>query len=181
MTLLFRSLPPAGTRTTTTTGAQIIEAEGATQPLTNLLNSPNVGIHTYAAAVLYHMANDKPEAIRKRLSMDLNQALFRDEAAGWPHSNDMDLTLMADTDPYQDQMFMGSNAGPPSIHSSSSRPNPYHTYDPNGMDALHSTYGHVEAPMDMDFDAMEALPNPPSHQSHPGPGSQVAPWYDTDL
>lgn len=122
------------------------------------------------------MANDKPEAIRKRLSMDLNQALFRDESGGWPNANDMDLTLMADSDPYQDQMF----AGPPSIHSSSSRPNPYHTYDPNGMDALHSTYGHVEAPMDMDFDGMDALPNPPSHQPSHATG-QVAPWYDTDL
>ena len=140
-----------------------------------------MAISTYAAAVLFFMANDKPEAIRKRLSMDLNQALFRDESGTWPHGNDMDLTLMADPDPYHEQMFLGSSAGPPSIHSSSSRPNPYHTYDPNGMEALHSAYAHVEAPMDMDFDhghGMEQGP-PPQQQLHPQ--SAQAAWYDTDL
>ena len=139
-----------------------------------------MAVSTYAAAVLFYMANDKPEAIRKRLSMDLNQALFRDESGNWPHGNDMDLTLMADSDPYHEQMFLGSSAGPPSIHSSSSRPNPYHTYDPNGMEALHSTYGPVDTPMDMDFDHGMEPPLPQqSAQQQLHPATQA--WYDTDL
>ena len=134
-------------------------------------------IATYAAGVLMSMANDKPEAIRKRLSLDLGQALMRDDAGPWPHVNDVDLALMADSDAYHEHMFLGSSAGPPSIHSSSSRPNPYQTYDPSGMDGMHPAYGHIEAPMDLDpFEhGMEpALPQPQTQQMHSA-------WYDSDL
>lgn len=39
-------------------GAEMIEQEGATAPLTDLLNSHNEGVATYAAAVLYHMSEE---------------------------------------------------------------------------------------------------------------------------
>ena len=136
------------------------------------------------------MSSDKPPEYRKRLSVELTQSLCflgREESANWQPGTEMDLTgLMAD-DPYgQEQMFLGSSAGPPSIHSSSSRPNPYHTYDPSGMDTLHGTYGHVEAAgMDMDFDhTMEpSLPQQSAQQPQPvqPQAAQQMAWYDTDL
>lgn len=42
-------------------GAEIIEQEGATAPLTELLHSRNEGVATYAAAVLFRMSEDKPQ------------------------------------------------------------------------------------------------------------------------
>lgn len=44
-------------------GAEIIEQEGATAPLTELLHSRNEGVATYAAAVLFRMSEDKPQVI----------------------------------------------------------------------------------------------------------------------
>merc|ERR1719187_1754365 len=43
-------------------GADKIEEEGATAPLTELLHSRNEGVATYAAAVLFRMSEDKPQA-----------------------------------------------------------------------------------------------------------------------
>ena len=40
-------------------GAAMIEGEGATAPLTELLHSRNEGVATYAAAVLFRMSEDK--------------------------------------------------------------------------------------------------------------------------
>ena len=37
----------------------MIEGEGATAPLTELLHSRNEGVATYAAAVLFRMSEDK--------------------------------------------------------------------------------------------------------------------------
>jgi len=86
-------------------GADMIEQEGATAPLTELLHSRNeavgkwldrlsvqpVGVitrlavvycsatATYAAAVLFRMSEDKPQDYKKRLSMELTNSLFRDD------------------------------------------------------------------------------------------------------
>ena len=59
-------------------GAEMIEAENATGPLTELLRSTNEGIAAYAAAVLFRMSEDKPQDYRKRLSVELS-SLFKDD------------------------------------------------------------------------------------------------------
>ncbi|CAL4154381.1 unnamed protein product [Meganyctiphanes norvegica] len=64
-------------------GAEMIEQEGATAPLTELLNSRNEGVATYAAAVLYHMSEDKSQDYRKRLSVELTNTLFREDGFIW--------------------------------------------------------------------------------------------------
>ena len=110
-------------------GIRAIEAEGATQPLTDLMQSRNESIKSYAASILYRMSHDKPEEYRKRLSLELQQSLlYRDDAASnWEATAaEMDLAMIAD-DPYG---YHAGSGGPPSIHSSSSR-NPYqNAYDP---------------------------------------------------
>lgn len=64
-------------------GAEAIEAENATQPLTDLLHSRNEGIAAYAAAVLFRMSEDKSQDYKKRLSVELTSSLFREDAP-WP-------------------------------------------------------------------------------------------------
>ena len=64
-------------------GAEAIEAENATAPLTDLLHSRNEGIAAYAAAVLFRMSEDKSQDYKKRLSVELTSSLFRDDAP-WP-------------------------------------------------------------------------------------------------
>lgn len=59
--------------------AELIEAEGATAPLTDLLHSRNEGVATYAAAILFRMSEDKPHDYRKRLSIELTNSLLRDD------------------------------------------------------------------------------------------------------
>lgn len=74
-------------------GAEMIEREGATAPLTDLLHSPNEGVATYAAAVLFRMSEDKPQDYKKRLSMELTNSLIRDESHMW---NGGDMTMPPD-------------------------------------------------------------------------------------
>lgn len=69
-------------------GADMIEAAGATSPLTDLLHSRNEGVATYAAAILFRMSEDKSQEYRKRLSVELTNSLLRDENA-W--TNDIGL------------------------------------------------------------------------------------------
>jgi len=64
-------------------GAEAIEAENATTPLTDLLHSRNEGIAAYAAAVLFRMSEDKSQDYKKRLSVELTSSLFRDDVP-WP-------------------------------------------------------------------------------------------------
>lgn len=61
--------------------ADLIEASGATSPLTDLLHSRNEGVATYAAAILFRMSEDKSQEYRKRLSVELTNSLVRDENA----------------------------------------------------------------------------------------------------
>ncbi len=78
-------------------GAQMIEGEGATAPLTELLHSRNEGVGectrqmknltreaiktcltaTYAAAVLFRMSEDKSGEYTKRLSQELKSSLYQ--------------------------------------------------------------------------------------------------------
>lgn len=67
----------------------MIEQEGATAPLTELLHSRNEGVATYAAAVLFRMSEDKPQDYKKRLSLELSNSLQREENI-W-NSGDMGL------------------------------------------------------------------------------------------
>lgn len=64
-------------------GAEMVEQEGATAPLTELLHSRNEGVATYAAAVLFRMSDDKPQDYKKRLSMELTNSLFREDQNLW--------------------------------------------------------------------------------------------------
>lgn len=114
----------------------MIEAEGATAPLTELLHSRNDGVATYAAAVLFRMSEDKPQEYKKRLSMELTNSLFREDTGTWGASTaEMDIALMGAEDTFQDPMY--GSQGPPSVHSTGSRHNPYHSsYDPQVNIAL---------------------------------------------
>lgn len=68
-------------------GAEIIEQEGATGPLTDLLHSRNEGVATYAAAVLFRMSEDKPQDYKKRLSIELTNSLLREENNIWANAD----------------------------------------------------------------------------------------------
>lgn len=118
----------------------MIEAEDATSPLTELLQSRNDGVATYAAAVLYSMSQDKSQDYKKRLSMELTNSLFREDGGQWGPTNvDMDMAMLPD-DAFQDPIYHGS-AGPPSVHSTGSR-NPYHSapYDTQVCHLLKGTH-----------------------------------------
>lgn len=68
-------------------GAEMIEQEGATAPLTELLHSRNEGVATYAAAVLFRMSEDKPQEYKKRLSMELTNSLLREDTNLWNNAD----------------------------------------------------------------------------------------------
>jgi len=173
-------------------GAEMIEREGATAPLTDLLHSRNEGVATYAAAVLFRMSEDKPHDYKKRLSMELTSSLIRDDAGLW---NGSDLNMPPDLQDMlaQEQAYDGmyGSQGGRSGHG------PYgQGYDPvpvASMEGLElgsagpaSNYGPLDpmevsggpgsVPPDMGFDNMGDLPPQP-----PRDNNQVAAWYDTDL
>merc|ERR1712168_127200 len=89
-------------------GAESIEQEGATAPLTELLHSRNEGVATYAAAVLFRMSDDKPPEFRKRLSVKLTQSLFGRENVPWegpPGLEDLAAAMM----PHNESAFSEQN------------------------------------------------------------------------
>uniref|UniRef100_H3CGZ7 Junction plakoglobin a n=1 Tax=Tetraodon nigroviridis TaxID=99883 RepID=H3CGZ7_TETNG len=63
--------------------AEIIDSEGASAPLMELLHSNNEGIATYAAAVLFRISEDKNTDYKKRVSVELTHSLFRHDPAAW--------------------------------------------------------------------------------------------------
>lgn len=63
--------------------AEMIDAEGASAPLMELLHSTNEGIATYAAAVLFRISEDKSSDYRKRVSVELTHSLFKHDPAAW--------------------------------------------------------------------------------------------------
>ncbi|PSN33457.1 Armadillo segment polarity protein [Blattella germanica] len=179
-------------------GAEMIEQEGATAPLTELLHSRNEGVATYAAAVLFRMSEDKPQDYKKRLSMELTNSLFREDQNLW-NGGDLgmgpDLQDMLGPDQGYDGMY---GQGPPSVHSShGGRPYQQQGYDQIPIDSMQgleigshhgagggggSTYGPMDAmdvggpdSTDLNFDHLDELPQPPQDNN------QVAAWYDTDL
>ncbi|XP_053309140.1 junction plakoglobin [Spea bombifrons] len=87
--------------------ADTIDAEGASAPLMELLHSPNEGTATYAAAVLFRISEDKNPDYRKRVSVELTNAIFRQDPAAWEAAQNM-MTLndpyVEDMDPYR-QMY----------------------------------------------------------------------------
>merc|ERR1719216_201502 len=95
-------------------GADMIESEGATSPLTELLHSRNEGVATYAAAVLFRMSEDKGGEYTKRLSQELKSSLYQrgQEENLWDgHMTPGDLQeVLGHADPVYGQ-------GPPSVAS----------------------------------------------------------------
>ncbi|KAJ4932445.1 hypothetical protein JOQ06_010867 [Pogonophryne albipinna] len=63
--------------------AELIDSEGASAPLMELLHSNNEGIATYAAAVLFRISEDKSSDYRKRVSVELTHSLFKHDPAAW--------------------------------------------------------------------------------------------------
>uniref|UniRef100_A0A6Q2X1L6 Junction plakoglobin n=1 Tax=Esox lucius TaxID=8010 RepID=A0A6Q2X1L6_ESOLU len=63
--------------------AEMIDAEGASAPLMELLHSSNEGIATYAAAVLFRISEDKSSDYRKRVSVELTHSLFKHDPVAW--------------------------------------------------------------------------------------------------
>ncbi|XP_022248931.1 catenin beta-like [Limulus polyphemus] len=180
-------------------GAEMIEAEGATAPLTELLHSRNEGVATYAAAVLFRMSEDKPQDYKKRLSMELTNSIFREESAPWGGTAaDMDINMLGPDEAYHDQIYQGSQ-GPPSVHSVGGRHNPYAQQGFDSQVPIDSMQGldlggphgggtgyapmdtdmDLGSPGDLNFDTLEStLPHPPSQQDG---SAQLTAWYDTDL
>lgn len=61
-------------------GAEKIELQGASVPLTNLLNSRNEAIAAYSAAVLLKLSDGKSMDYKKQLSSELSNSLYRSDA-----------------------------------------------------------------------------------------------------
>nr|AAL49497.1 beta-catenin [Chaetopterus variopedatus] len=174
-------------------GAEIIEQEGATAPLTELLHSRNEGVATYAAAVLFRMSEDKPQDYKKRLSVELTSSLFRNDTMQWGDGiEEMGQSMLPPDEPYRDNMYAGSHTG--SQHDMN-RPG----YDPqSAVDSMQgleigshqgSNYGPMDGIPDlgppqgkMQFESMD---NSGMHPQPPHPGqqdnNQMAAWFDTDL
>lgn len=178
-------------------GAEMIEQEGATAPLTELLHSRNEGVATYAAAVLFRMSEDKPQDYKKRLSVELTSSLFRgDQNMPWsePPGFDDVASGFGQDDSYRDQMYHppqhGGSHG--SMHSGGDMRGGYDSQLPidsmQGLD-IGSQHGSNYGPLDnipdlgpqshsgpdLNFENIEStLPPPPQHD-----GSHS--WYDTDL
>ncbi|XP_050531685.1 armadillo segment polarity protein-like isoform X2 [Daktulosphaira vitifoliae] len=69
-------------------GAEVIEAEGGTASLSELLHCGNEALATCAAAVLSRVSEHK---LQKCLSMELTNSLFNEDQSLWP-SNDLGIT-----------------------------------------------------------------------------------------
>merc|ERR1719188_1873561 len=189
-------------------GADMIESEGATAPLTELLHSRNEGVATYAAAVLFRMSEDKGGEYTKRLSQELKSSLYQRDPEHQMWNGDMAPPDLQEMLGHVDAMY---SQGPPSEPRS---------YTQSGYDGLPieqmqgldinsshpgSTYGHIgehgggSAGGGLDTNTNTPLPHQQlNNQPNDGTGSeyheqdgsvpqppndnnQVAAWYDTDL
>jgi len=174
-------------------GAELIEQEGATAPLTELLHSRNEGVATYAAAVLFRMSEDKPQDYKKRLSVELTSSLFRgDQNMAWadPPGFD-DVGFGQDEYRSNDQMY---NPGSQQ-NMSGSQHDMSRGYDSQlpidsmqGLD-LGSQGGNQYGPMDnldigphgdLSFGNLDNSGMPPQGQGD-NPGGLPQQWFDTDL
>ncbi|NP_001158477.1 beta-catenin protein [Saccoglossus kowalevskii] len=172
-------------------GAEAIEQEGATAPLTELLHSRNEGVATYAAAVLFRMSEDKPQDYKKRLSVELTSSLFRADSMPWSEPTDMsDLgaALLPPDEPYREGMY--------SHHSSVSS---VHSGGHHGMHRHPGSYHDPQIPVEPmqdldlgghggDYPMEPPIPDlgPPSADLNlddipPADNQLAASWFDTDL
>lgn len=85
------------------TSAEIIDSEGASAPLMELLHSNNEGIATYAAAVLFRISEDKNSDYKKRVSVELTHSLFKHDPAAW----EMAHNAVPMDGPYPDELDAG--------------------------------------------------------------------------
>lgn len=92
--------------------AEIIEAEGASSPLTELIHSKNEGVATYAAAALFRMSEDKSQDYRKRLSVELSSHLFHEDGALYQGSD------LVGVEPMYQQNAMSHHSSGSSLHHS---------------------------------------------------------------
>ncbi|XP_039264022.2 catenin beta-1-like [Styela clava] len=153
--------------------ADVIENEGATAPLTDLLHSKNEGVATYAAAALFRMSEDKSQDYKKRLSVELTTSLFKDDGAMYNQGDMMGAPLM---DGY---------SVPLSHHSSSasSMHNSHHSgYPPPQGQPM--DYGHPQpgygVPMDQGLPELgDVNLDIPMHHGQ-GQANDLE-WLDTDL
>ncbi|CAJ1053705.1 junction plakoglobin a [Xyrichtys novacula] len=83
--------------------AELIDAEGASSPLMDLLHSNNEGIATYAAAVLFRISEDKNSDYKKRVSVELTHSLFKNDPAAWEMAHN---SIQAEG-PYPDELDAG--------------------------------------------------------------------------
>ncbi|XP_042077527.1 junction plakoglobin a [Haplochromis burtoni] len=83
--------------------AELIDAEGASAPLMELLHSNNEGIATYAAAVLFRISEDKNSDYRKRVSVELTHSLFKNDPAAWEMAHNTAVM----EGPYPDELDAG--------------------------------------------------------------------------
>jgi len=98
-------------------GAEMIEQEGAREPLTKLIHSTNEGVSTYATALLMNLSDDKQT--EKRFSAEIAGSMFRDDPITWnePHLDDLGVSIMAADDGFrpmgqQQQQRMQSGYAP---------------------------------------------------------------------
>lgn len=113
-------------------GAEIIEQEGATAPLTELLHSRNEAVATYAAAVLFRMSEDKPQDYKKRISVELSNSLFRGDTMPWGDPSSMDMAQEHMMPPDQTYTHHSSSS---SLHSGQ---------PPHGAGSHHGDYRHQQ-------------------------------------
>ncbi|XP_069385867.1 junction plakoglobin a [Paralichthys olivaceus] len=83
--------------------AEVIDSEGASAPLMELLHSNNEGIATYAAAVLFRISEDKNLDYKKRVSVELTHSLFKQDPAAWEMAHN---SIPMDSN-YQDELDTG--------------------------------------------------------------------------
>ncbi|XP_076459737.1 catenin beta-like [Babylonia areolata] len=181
-------------------GAEMIEQEGATAPLTELLHSRNEGVATYAAAVLFRMSEDKPQDYKKRLSMELTSSLYRGDNMNWSEPPGFEDVGVMPTEESRDQMY---SQQPPPHHGSQGSmysgshpdmqgrpPTGYDQVPVNSMQGLDlggpgagGGYGsHMDnlpdlgpTSTDLNFDSID--PNLGAPPGDSGPSM----WFDTDL
>nr|ADI48180.1 beta-catenin [Crepidula fornicata] len=178
-------------------GAEMIEQEGATAPLTELLHSRNEGVATYAAAVLFRMSEDKPQDYKKRLSMELTSSLYRGDNMNWsepPGFEDVGLLPEESRDQmytHQPQPHHGSQGSMYSASHPDMQGRPPTGYDPVPVDSLQGLdlgggagggYGShlgnlpdLGPGSDLNFDSID-----PNLGAPPGDGGPSI-WFDTDL
>ncbi|XP_025115491.1 catenin beta-like [Pomacea canaliculata] len=179
-------------------GAEMIEQEGATAPLTELLHSRNEGVATYAAAVLFRMSEDKPQDYKKRLSMELTSSLYRSDM-NWAEPPGFDDVGLMPTEDSRD--MYGGHQAPPHHGSQGSMYSGSHTdmhgrppggydqvpvnsmqgLDLGGPGAAGGYSGHMDnlpdlgPASDLNFDSID-----PNMSGAHGDGAPAM-WFDTDL